>query len=189
MILEAIVTTLNSDGSLNIAPMGPVVEADLGSFDLKPFDTSTTCANLLRNGCGVMHVSDDVLLFAKAATNQLDVSSVETVPAEVIDGAVIANACRWYEFQTRFVDESSSRVTFKCETVKSGRRRDFWGFNRGKHAVIEAAILATRVSFLPSTEIFQQYERLETIVKKTGGPAEQEAFHLLKAFVETSSNV
>ena len=41
-----------------------------------------------------------------------------------------------------------------AETVAEGRRRDFFGLNRAKHAVVEAAILATRVPLLPLEAIF-----------------------------------
>ena len=136
-----------------------------------------------------MHVSDDVLLFARAAIGELEMNSVETVPAEVIDGCVIADACRWYEFTVTFVDESSDRAIFKCKTLNTEKCREFWGFNRGKHAVLEAAILATRVAFLPAAEIQEQFRRLETIVHKTGGEDEEQAFALLKAFVEKSATV
>ena len=63
--------------------------------------------------------------------------------------------------------------------------RDFWGFNRGKHAVLEAAILATRLDFLPAQEIEEQYIRLATIVNKAGGAKEKSAFQLLSNFVNT----
>ena len=54
--------------------------------------------------------------------------------------------------------------------VGEGRVRDFFGFNRAQHAVLEAAILATRVGLLPAGEIFAQLERLRPLVAKTGGP-------------------
>ena len=136
-----------------------------------------------------MHVTDDVLLFSRAAINQLETNSIETTPAETIDGQIIANTCRWYEFVVRFVDDSSPRATFKCKTLKQGKRRDFWGFNRGKNAILEAAILATRVKFLPAAEIQEQYRRLESIVQKTGGKNEHRALELLTAFVESMSTV
>ena len=66
-----------------------------------------------------------------------------------------------------------------CDVVDQGRLRDFFGFNRGKHAVVEAAILATRTEFLPADEILSQFERLRVLVEKTGGPAEQRAFEFL----------
>ncbi len=41
MILEGIVTTLSLEGELNIAPMGPKLESDLGMrrFELRPYRT------------------------------------------------------------------------------------------------------------------------------------------------------
>ena len=51
----------------NIAPMGPKVEADLRRFVLRPFKTATTYRNLKRHGEGVLHVTDDALMLARAA--------------------------------------------------------------------------------------------------------------------------
>src|SRR5262245_36307346 len=63
VILEGIVTTLNRDGVLNIAPMGPQVDADssMARFILRPYRTATTYVNLKARGEGVLHVTDDVL--------------------------------------------------------------------------------------------------------------------------------
>ena len=78
MILEGIVTTVNADGTLNISPMGPTIADDVQSdgkidqFVLRPFDTSTTFANLKRTRAGVLHVTDDVLLFARAAIGEAE---------------------------------------------------------------------------------------------------------------------
>ena len=52
------------------------------------------------------------------------------------------------------------------------------------HAVLEAAILATRTAFLPADEIREELRRLLPLVEKTGGPAERRAFAFLAAFVE-----
>jgi hypothetical protein len=69
------------------------------------------------------------------------------------------------------------------EAVHSGRLRDFFGFNRAKHAVVEAAILATRTDFLPLDDIEAEYRKLAVIVDKTGGPQEQQAFAFLREHV------
>jgi len=66
----------------------------------------------------------------------------------------------------------------------SGWRRDFFGFNRAKHAVLEAAILATRTSFLSLDDVSREFARLEPLVTKTGGASEREAFALLQAHLE-----
>ena len=59
MILECIVTTLGPDGTLNIAPMGPIVEpGSLDRFVLRPYTSSTTYRNLKALGEGVLHITD-----------------------------------------------------------------------------------------------------------------------------------
>src|SRR5213082_441965 len=141
MILEGIVTTLNPDGTANIAPMGPRVEPGLSRFVLRPYRTATTYRNLKAHGEGVLHVTDDVLLLARAAVGELDPPPA-LVPAERVRGRVLADACRWYEFRVTACDDRAERASFAAEVVHAGRRRDFFGFNRGKHAVVEAAILA-----------------------------------------------
>lgn len=182
MILESIVTTLNEDGSPNLSPMGPTVTENLDAFELRPFNTSRTFANLKRTKSGVLHVTDNVELFARAAIGQLE-SLPEFFAAEKVSGRVIADSCRWYEFVVEFIDETGPRMNLNCRTVHAGRNRDFWGFNRAKHAVLEAAILATRLDFLPADEIRDQFVRLQSTVNKTGGPQEHVAFELLSEFV------
>jgi hypothetical protein len=183
MILEGIVTTVSPDGVLNIAPMGPRVDASMDRFLLRPFNTAQTYRNLSSHGEGVLHVTDDVLLLARAAVGRLEpMPAVE--PAERVRGFVLSNACHYYEFRVLRIDDREERVTIEAETVHRGRRRDFFGFNRAKHAVVEAAILATRTAFLPAEHIAEELRRLAVMVEKTGGPEEHEAFRFLKAYVE-----
>ena len=177
MILEAIVTTLNDDESVNIAPMGPRVADTMDRFVLRPFRTSTTCRNLLKRGEGVLHVTDDALLFARTAIGDVDDSP--TRAAESVQGRVILSASRYYEFQVSSRDEASDRVSFNMVTTAKGRFRDLFGFNRAKHAVIEASILATRTEWIPMDQIEREYEKLSTIIEKTGGGDELRAMELL----------
>lgn len=181
MILEAIVTTLNVDGTWNVAPMGPRVDPGLDRFALRPFKTSTTHANLLRTKEGVLHVTDDSLLFARAAIG-LEVSP-RTRPAEVVSGAILTDACRHFEFRVESIDEDDARPTFLARTVHRGRSRDFLGFQRARHAVIEAAIVATRADWLPIPGMVLDFARYREIIEKTGGPDEREAFGLLHEHV------
>lgn len=180
MILEGLVTTRNADGSPHLAPMGPRVSADVTRFLLRPFPTSQTCQNLLRDREGVLHVTDDALLLAKAA-----IGGVTQFPhvrrAKHVAGYVLADACRFFEFRVVAVDESEQRVKLEAEVVHTEPLREFFGFNRARHAIVEAAILATRLHLLPRDEVEAEYRRLKVIVAKTGGPAEDEAMLLLEA--------
>ena len=185
MILEALITSLNEDGTANVAPMGPRVEPGFRAFVLRPFKTATTYRNLKRHPEGVLHVTDDALMIARAAIG-LD-PLAETVAAEVVRGRVIASACRYHEFRATGFDDREERATIACEVVRSGVLREFFGFNRAKHAVVEAAILATRVGIVPMDEIAEEFRRLRSPVQKTGGPDELAAFALLAAHVEAEA--
>jgi hypothetical protein len=183
MILEGIVATVGLDWRVNIAPMGPVVDANMQHLLLRPFATSQTCRNLKAHGEGVFHVTDDVLLLAHAAVGPVE-PPPNLLPAVMVAGYILQDACRFYEFRVRSLDESTERVRIEAEVVHSGRLRDFFGFNRAKHAVVEAAILATRTEFLPLAEIEAEFRKLAILVEKTGGPQEHEAFAFLRAHVE-----
>jgi hypothetical protein len=188
MILEAIVTTLDGSGRLNVAPMGPEIEPGARRFTLRPYNTSTTYRNLKASGEGVLHVTDDVLLLARAAIGRLDVDALATTPATAVRGRILLNACRYQEFRVTSLDDNTGRTTIEAVTVAEGNLRDFFGFNRAKHAVVEAAILATRLDFLPLGEIRADYRKLEVLVRKTGGPAEREAFDLLAGYFEEAAS-
>src|SRR5437870_4429805 len=183
MILEGIVTTLNPDGGVNVAPMGPLVEPGSDQIVLKPFRTAQTYRNLKAHGEGVLHVTDDVLLLARAAVGAPD-PLPPLLPAERVRGWVLRDACRWFEFRVTRCDDEAERATLEAEVVHAARLRDFFGFNRAKHAVVEAAILATRTDFLPLDQIEAEFAKLAVLVNKTGGPQEKEAFAFLQAHVE-----
>lgn len=182
MILEGIVTSLDANGEVNLAPMGPFVDESFTTLRLRPYKTSRTYQNLKLHRQGVFHVVDDVLLLAQAAIGSLS-QLPELFPAGKIQGQVIKSACRWYEFEVEELDDSEDRTNIAARIVHMGRLNDFWGFNRAKHAVLEAAILATRVHLLKREQLIQDYDRLQVPIEKTAGAAELEAFALLRDFV------
>jgi hypothetical protein len=185
LILEGIVTTLNADGTPNISPMGPRVDRQVTRLVLRPFRTSQTYHNLRRSGAGVFHVTDDVLLVARAATGELDAAHGELPVARAtgVEGLVLADACRWFEFRVASLDDAAERTTIECRVVASRTGRDFLGFNRAKHAVLEAAILATRIGILPADQIHREMQRLSIPVEKTAGEQERRAFDLLQRYI------
>lgn len=185
LILEGIVTTRNEDGSVNVSPMGPVVDREVTELRLRPFNTSTTYRNLKRTCRGVFHVTDDVDLLVRAATGTL--SAHPEILEDVAEGLVIANACRWYAFEVSSLDDSQQRVEIECSVVDRGRLRDFLGWNRAMHSVLEAAILATRVGLLAPQEIQSQLDPLRIIIEKTGSDKEAACFEFLVEHINASS--
>ena len=185
MILEGIVTTLDELGRTNVAPMGPIVAPDWREFLLRPYQTSQTYRNLKHCGEGVLHVTDDVEMIASAAIGQLKETPAGRL-AESVRGWILADACRWYAFRVADLDDREQRTEIRCEVIEGGRQRDFFGFNRAKHAVLEAAILATRIEFLPKEQILEDYKRLASPVQKTAGESERKAFLMLQEYVQST---
>ncbi len=177
MILEGVVTTLSTAGVLNVAPMGPKFGRDSLRFVLRPYRTSTTYRNLKAHGEGVLHVTDDVLLMARGAVGLLP--TLESRSASIVKGRILLTSGRYHEFRVIALDDSAERTTIEVESVAEGHLSELFGLNRAKHAVVEAAILATRLDFLPIGEILAEYGRLAVLVEKTGGPDERLAFGLL----------
>jgi len=180
MILEGIVTTVGEGGRVNISPMGPSLGADLSTLILRPFKSSQTYKNLKAHGEGVFHVTDDVEMLARSAVGEV---TPELKRAREVNGWIIASACRAFELRVRSVDETSDRASFVADVVREETLREFLGFNRAKHAVLEAAILATRVHLLPRAEILEKLEDLAVLVQKTGGSPEERAFAYLRAYI------
>jgi hypothetical protein len=174
VILEGIVTTLNAEGGLNVAPMGPRLFApfvlETGSaFELRPFRTSQTAANLKQAAIGSVQPS--------------------TRAAERIRGEILLDACRALEFRIDSGDFSSERLTLRASVIAVHHQRDFFGWNRAKHAVLEAAILATRTMLLPASEVLPEFDRFAVLVQKTGGEQEHQALALLLAHVQAAYGV
>jgi uncharacterized protein len=182
VILEGLVTTLTEGGEPHIAPMGVLVGEQLTDLVLRPYRSSQTYANLKLTRQGVLHVTDDVEMLARAAIHQL-APLPELIQAVHVEGRIIADACRWYEFRVTKLDDQAERTTIAARVVGQGRLRDFFGFNRAKHAVLEAAILATRLHLVSPAEMREEFRRLAVLVKKTAGAQERRAFQLLHQYV------
>jgi uncharacterized protein len=177
MIVESIVTTVAADGAVNCAPMG--VEWGDDHIVLKPFLETATYRNVFATRAAVVNVVDDVRIFARAAISN---PVYPTVPATVVQGVRLADCCSWREVEVRSIDSTPPRSRIDTIVVHRGVEREFIGFNRARHAVLEAAIYATRVHLLPREFIISELERLQVIVDKTAGPQEHEAMALLTAF-------
>jgi hypothetical protein len=176
-ILETVVTTINPDGSVNCAAMG--VEWGEQRIVIKPFRGTRTLRNLRATEAAVVNLTDDILLFSRAALGD---PHPRTRTATGVEGAVLDDACSWREVRLESVDESQPRARVTTVVVGGGTGREFLGFNRACHAVLEASILASRARLLPTEEIEAELRRLQVLVDKTAGPREREAMaYVIKA--------
>jgi uncharacterized protein len=178
MIVETVTTTINPDGTVNCAAMG--VEWGDEAIVIKPYRATRTLRNLEARGAAVVNLTDDILLFTEAA---LDDPHPPTRPASAVEGAVLADACSWREVAVEAIDASGPRARVTARVVGRGTGREFVGFSRACHAVLEASILASRARRLPAEEIRAELARLEVVLDKTAGPRERAAMDRVRAHV------
>jgi uncharacterized protein len=179
VIIESIVTTIAEDGRINCAPMG--VEWGDDVIVLKPFLDTATYRNVTATRSAVVNLTDDVRVFAQAAISN---PVYATVPASVVRGVVLAECCSWRELEVRAVDSTPPRSRIETAVAHRGFRREFIGFNRARHAVLETAIYATRLHLLEPAFVQSELARLQVIVDKTAGEREREAMALLSAHIQ-----
>jgi uncharacterized protein len=181
MIVETVTTTINPDGTVNCAAMG--VEWADEEIVIKPYRATRTLRNLRATGAAVVNLTDDILLFAQAA---LEDPHPPTRPAAVVHGAVLADACSWREVTVGAIDGTGPRAHVATRVVGRGTGREFIGFNRACHGVLEASILASRARRLPAGEVRAELERLTVLVDKTAGPRERAAMDCVLAHVRAA---
>jgi uncharacterized protein len=181
MIVETVTTTINPDGTTNCAAMG--VEWGDETIVIKPFRSTRTLRNLQASRAAVVNLTDDILLFAEAALGD---PRPPTRPATVVDGAVLAGACSWREVAVDAIEATGPRARVTTRVVGGGTGREFIGFNRACHAVLEASILASRARMLPAEEIRAELARLAVLVDKTAGPRERAAMDYVVAHVHAA---
>ena len=181
MIVETVTTTINPDGTVNCAAMG--VEWGEEAIVIKPYRATRTLRNLQRSGAAVVHLTDDILLFAQAA---LEDPHPPTRPAAVVDGAVLADACSWREVAVDAIEAAGPRARVTTRVVGRGTGHEFVGFSRACGAVLEASILASRARRLPVSELHAELARLAVVVDTTAGPRERAAMDRVLAHVRTA---
>jgi hypothetical protein len=171
MIHEVIVTSRNAEGENQIAPMGVVWRE--GEVEIAPFRPSRTLDNILAGKCAVINYCDDVRVFAGCLTGRYDWPLVE---AQKVAAPRLAVALAHSEVGLLRVEEDQVRPRLICQPIHEANHRPFQGFNRAQAAVLELAILVSRLDRLPAEKIEAELAYLTIAIEKTAGEREQEAW-------------
>jgi uncharacterized protein len=171
LIREAVVITVNALAEPHIAPLGLIAEGE--RWILAPFHPSATLDNLRQAPFAVANFTDDVRIFAGCLTGRRD---WPLTPATLIGAPRLAATLSHLELVVIEVREDQLRPRFVCRVAHRASHAPFQGFNRAQAAVIEGAVLVSRLHMLPRAEVEAELGRLEIIIGKTAGPAEVEAW-------------
>lgn len=181
MIREIILTTLSADKVPHLAPMGVHVLGE-DSWAIMPFRPSKTLENLLETGVAVMNVCEDVRIFAGALTGR---RNWPLLPALTIEGRRLEDALVHVEMKMERFEEDPVRPRCLMKALHVGMHAPFYGFNRAQSAVLEAAILVSRLDRLLPEKIKAEIAIHAIALEKTGGPREREAWAWLMQKIST----
>ena len=176
LIRETIVVTADAAGRAHIAPLGLIAEGE--RWILAPFRPSATLENLRARPFAVANLTDDARVFAGCLTGRRDWPLVA-----VGAGFRLAETLAHWELEVVEIREDAQRPRFVCRVARAETHAPFGGFSRALAAVIEAAVLTSRLDLLPRAEIAAEFARLKVIVAKTASASETEAFAWLEAKV------
>ena len=170
-IVETIVTTSNAAGEVHIAPLGLI--ADGKNWLIGPFKPSRTLDNLRAVPFALASHTQDVRVFAGCITGRKD---WPTHAAHKVPGRFLAAAQAHWELEVVDVIKDDVRPKFRCKVVHEAAHKPFEGLNRAQAAVIECAVLVSRLKMLPRDKIESELQYLEIAISKTAGPDELEAW-------------
>lgn len=170
-IVETIITTQSGDGVVHVAPLGLI--ADGPHWIIAPFAPSRTLDNLRAVPFACASHTADVRVFAGCITGR---KSWPTVPAAKIPASRLAACVSHWELAVEHVIEDAQRPRFICRVVHAASHETWAGYNRAQAAVIECAVLTSRLHMLPVEKVDAELEYLKIAISKTAGPAELEAW-------------
>jgi hypothetical protein len=179
MIYETIITSVNADGSAHVAPFG--IREQGGRVLIAPFRPSSSLDNLLRARNAVINLTDDVRVFAGSLTGRREWA---VKPASKISGWVLESALAHRELELDEIEEDATRPSLWFKVVHEENHAPFRGFNRAQAAVIEAAVLVSRLHMLPMEKIAAELKYLTIAIDKTAGERELQAWGWLMERVQ-----
>ncbi len=171
VIYETVVSTVAADGTPHVAPMG--VRYRGADVILMPFKPSTTLANIVASGHAVLNIVLDTRVFAGSVTGR---RVWPMAPADRVAGARLACALSHVELALAELQDDPQRPVLRMAREFEASHAPFIGFNRAQAAVIEGAVLVSRLRMLPPEKVDAEMAYLQIAIDKTAGPEEHEAW-------------
>ncbi|MGB9925707.1 MAG: DUF447 domain-containing protein [Candidatus Bathyarchaeales archaeon] len=161
-IIETIVSTYDSDGHPNAAPMGVTME-NARQISIRPYISTLTYKNLQQQKCAVINITSNPELYYRTAFKEVNQSGI--LPQEFFENAEVVNAPKLrgadahIEVTVNNISPSENdRATVNCQVklIKAPKKLPT-AYCRAATATIEAIIHATRVKALCSNKNAQEH--------------------------------
>mgnify|MGYP001158370980 FL=1 len=174
MIRESIVITTDKKNNVHIAPMGIIFKKK--NVIISPFVPSKTYSNLKEHPYATINFTDNVKIFSDCILGK---KKFKIKPTIKIKGFYLDETLSYLEVKVSKYHKNNIRPKFNCKILNESMIKPFKGFNRAQAAVIEAAILVSRIQILPLKKIKKELQYLKIAIEKTAGNNEKIAWKKL----------
>ncbi|MCW3992129.1 MAG: DUF447 family protein [Candidatus Bathyarchaeota archaeon] len=190
-IVETIVTTRRPDGSPSAAPMG-ITRCGADLLEIRPFKSSATYRNLLKNPGACVNVTSDPELFLATAFKR-EMQREITQPLIRRDLSLEAAEAAVFVEAMGSNDVSEDRGCFVCRAHSVDVRRNLpTVFSRGRAQAIEAIVHGTRIQeYLrrgrraDAEKLYKRFNECKEVVWRVSSPdsAEVRVIKTLETFI------
>lgn len=177
MTYEVLVSTKNEDGSLNVKPFGLKIKDNDFIFRIFP---NKTLLNIKNTGELTVYFLQDVLLFTKALTSNLDYD-------DLLNGVNYEMPCKISNMDTTIIDDNYGKnvaTTIIAKPTKIIEHKKILPIiNRASNQIMELLIDFSRYEFMDvdlRNNFIEKLNCSEKIIIKTGNKKHFDSLNLLK---------
>ncbi len=172
-IYEIVLTTGNPShpNQAHHAPFGIRMAQD--QVIIAPYRPSRSLDNLLAHRQAVINFTNDSRVFAGCLTGRRE---FPVCPVEQGAGVRLRDSLAHAVIRVEQIVDDDQRPRFHCAITHRHSHAAFPGFNRAQAAVIEAAILMSRLHILPVEKVERELAYWAIAVEKTAGPDERQSW-------------
>ena len=164
-IVETILATMNSDGSVNLAPMGVTRRGSL-NLEVNPFKTSQTYRNLKQAGPVCINVTSAPELFLQTAFKNVEFKGFRKPKTKGLR-LEHSDACVMVEV-LKLVDASELQSKALCSVMSVELTNTTpQAFSRGRAEALEAVIHATRIQAFHEQDLSKPLESSVKLFKES----------------------
>lgn len=177
MIIETVMTSLNTEDKLNFSAIG--VQFIKNNLLFYPYKNTITAENILTTKKGVVNIVDRSYYLVLAALSEVDFAVHQTD----LGNYYLENCCYYYEFELSKVSDLGEKYKITAKTAAKKSRNDFIGFNRADNLLLEAAVIASRIGITKKAQDLKKFlAENKEIIFKTGDHKSKKSYLFLKEY-------
>jgi len=183
MIIETVITTVNSNGKINFSAVGVEFFKSRVIFNL--YKKSNTVLNLEIKDYGIINIVDKAEYLTKAAlsSEKMDISKLKEN-----DLYYLSDCCSYYQFKVLAIKDCGEKYRVEVKILTKKENRKYIGFNRANNLLLEAAVIASRIGITKDkSDLINFLNDNRRVIIKTGNKKTKKLLDFLEKKLENNN--